>query len=226
VCGAEALVRWEHPVHGMLSTLEFIQLAEQAGLITPLTNWMLDAAFRQSHAWRQEGLERSLSVNLSAHDLHGPALVDRLRGLFSTWGIAPELIQFELTESALMTDPASALETLTRLKRLGVELYIDDFGTGYSSLSYLQRLPIDWIKIDQSFVMPMMHSNDSAVIVRSTIEMGHNLDLRIVAEGVESQAVWDSLARLGCDVAQGYLISMPLPARQLHNWEGRWAGRA
>jgi EAL domain-containing protein (putative c-di-GMP-specific phosphodiesterase class I) len=225
VCGAEALVRWRHPVHGMLPTMEFIKLAEQAGLITPLTHWMLDAAFRQSYAWHQDGLDRALSVNLSAHDLHDPGLIDRLRGLFSTWGIAPELMQFELTESALMLDPASALETLTRLKQLGVELYIDDFGTGYSSLSYLQKLPVDGIKIDQGFVMPMMTSSDSAVIVRSTIELGHNLDLKIVAEGVESQAVWDSLAALGCDVAQGYLISTPMPAGHIRNWETNWTQR-
>lgn len=226
VCGAEALVRWRHPVHGMLPTLEFIKLAEHAGLITPLTHWMLDAAFSQSYAWHAEGLQRGLSVNLSAHDLHDPGLVDRLRGLFSTWGIAPELIQFELTESALMIDPAGALETLTQLKKLGVELYIDDFGTGYSSLSYLQKLPVDWIKIDQSFVTPMMASSDSAMIVRSTIELGHNLDLGIVAEGVEDQAVWDILAGLGCDVGQGYLISMPMPALHFRNWETGWSQRA
>jgi len=145
--------------------------------------------------------------------------------LFSTWGVAPELIQFELTESALMVDPASALETLTRLKQLGVELYIDDFGTGYSSLSYLQQLPVDGIKIDQGFVMPMIASSDSALIVRSTIELGHNLDLKIVAEGVESQAVWDSLVALECDVAQGYLISTPMPAGHIRNWEMKWTQR-
>lgn len=222
VCGAEALVRWQHPVHGMLSTMEFIRLAEQSGLITPLTHWMLDATFRQSHAWRQEGLDLALSVNLSAHDLHDPGLIDRLKGLFSTWGIAPDLIQFELTESALMKDPGTALETLVGLKQLGVQLYIDDYGTGYSSLSYLQKLPMDWIKIDQAFVMPMAASRSSAAIVHSTIELGHELNLKIVAEGVESRAVWDSLARLGCDVAQGYLISTPMLATQFRNWEKAW----
>ncbi|RJG04268.1 GGDEF domain-containing protein [Noviherbaspirillum sedimenti] len=223
VCGAEALVRWEHPVHGMISTSEFIPLAEQAGLITPLTNWVLESAFSQSYAWHEAGLDWPLAVNLSAHDLRDPDLVERIRGLFATWGIRPELMQFELTESALMEDPASALETLTDLKQLGTRLYIDDFGTGYSSLGYLQKLPVDYIKIDQSFVMPMTVSNDSAVIVRTTIELGHNLDMKIVAEGVESQAHWDSLAALGCDVAQGYHISKPMPAEQFRNWETNWA---
>ncbi len=222
VCGAEALVRWQHPVLGMLATMDFIKLAEHAGLITPLTHWMLGAAFSQSYIWHEAGLERPLSVNLSAHDLYHPQLIDRIKGLFSTWGIRPELIQFELTESALMKDPAGALETLTKLKKFGIRLFIDDFGTGYSSLSYLQKLPVDSIKIDQSFVMPMVTNNDSAVIVRSTIELGHNLNLEVVAEGVDNQAVWDLLATLKCDVAQGYLVSMPMPAEQFSQWENQW----
>jgi diguanylate cyclase len=223
VCGAEALVRWQHPLLGMIPTTEFIQLAEQAGTITPLTNWMLEAAFSQSYKWHEARLDCALAINLSAHDLYDSGLIDRIRGLFSTWGITPELIQFELTESALMADPADALETLTRLKKLGVKLFIDDFGTGYSGLSYLQKLPVDAVKIDQSFVMPMVASADSAVIVSSTIELGHNLGLEVVAEGVESQAIWTRLAELGCDVAQGYLISMPMPAGQFKEWETGWS---
>jgi diguanylate cyclase (GGDEF)-like protein len=222
VCSAEALVRWHHPVHGIVSTAEFIQLAEHAGTITPLTNWMLEAAFGQCHAWQQAGLDQALAINLSAHDLYDPGLIDRIYELFSTWGIAPERIQFELTESSLMADPAAALETLTRLKLLGVQLFVDDYGTGYSSLSYLQKLPVDAIKIDQSFVTPMVAKSDSAVIVSSTIELGHKLGLQVVAEGVESQAVWDQLAELGCDVAQGYLISRPMPATQFQEWARSW----
>ena len=223
VCGAEALVRWQHPVYGMMSTIEFIRLAEQAGTITPLTNWVLEAAFRQSHAWQEAGLARALAINLSAHDLYDPGLIDRIRGLFSTWAIAPDLIQFELTESALMADPAAALETLMHLKRLNVKLFIDDFGTGYSSLSYLQRLPVDAIKIDQSFVSAMAASRDSAVIVSSTIELGHELGMEVVAEGVETPEAWGRLATLGCDVAQGYLISVPMPTQQLQQWERAWS---
>lgn len=222
VCGAEALVRWQHPVHGLLSAMEFIKLAENAGLITPLTHWILDAVFRQSSAWRKEGIERTLAVNLSAHDLYDPLLIDRIEGLLSTWNVSPDLIQFELTENALMEEPSIALETLIKLKKLGIQLFIDDFGTGYSGLSYLQKLPVDSVKIDQSFVMPMMDNIDSAVIVRSTIELGHNLGLEVVAEGVDSQAVWDFLATMGCDVAQGYFVSMPIPAEQLRNWENEW----
>lgn len=223
VCGAEALVRWQHPLKGMISPTEFIPLAEQAGMITPLTNWMLVAAFRQAHAWCEAGLVRPIAVNLSALDLYDPELIGRIGGLFSTWGIAPELIQFELTESALMVDPTDALDTLARLKRMGVQLFIDDFGTGHSSLSYLQMLPVDGVKIDQSFVMPMVANGDSEVIVRSTIELGHNLGLKVVAEGVENELIWNRLAELGCDVAQGYLISMPMPAAEFEEWDAHWS---
>jgi diguanylate cyclase (GGDEF)-like protein len=222
VCGAEALMRWQHPVHGMMRTSEFIALAEHAGMITPLTNWMLDAAFRQNYAWQRAGLSQAMAINLSAHDLYDPELIERVEGLFATWRIAPELIQFELTESALMADPGAALETLTRLKRMNVKLFVDDYGTGYSSLSYLQKLPVDAIKIDQSFVAPMISSGNSAVIVSSTIELGHRLGKEVVAEGVETQMVWDRLRALGCDSAQGYLISRPMPAEQMPQWQREW----
>jgi diguanylate cyclase (GGDEF)-like protein len=224
VCGAEALVRWPHPEIGMVATSEFVPLAEQAGLIGSLTHWVLEAAFAQAYAWHEAGVREPLAVNLSAHDLRDPSLLERVKGLFATWGAQPDWIQFELTESALMVDPAGALETLGRLKQLGVELYIDDFGTGYSSLSYLQKLPVDAIKIDQSFVGSMIDSEDSSIIVRSTIELGHNLDLRVVAEGVENERIWDGLARLGCDTAQGYFVSRPMPAERFREWESasRW----
>jgi len=222
ICGAEALVRWNHPSHGMLLTGEFIQFAEHAGLITPLTNWVLDAAFSQAYAWQEEGIKCPLSVNLSAHDLGDPELINRIRGLFSTWGVSPRQIQFELTESALMDDPENALQTLQRLNELNVELYIDDYGTGYSSLSYLQRLPVDWIKIDQSFVIAMKDSADSDAIVRSTIDLGHNLGMKVVAEGVSDSATWNRLADLGCDVAQGQFLSMPIPVEQFKEWRATW----
>jgi diguanylate cyclase (GGDEF)-like protein len=219
ICGVEALVRWKHPEWGCIGPTEFVPMAEQAGTITPVTNWIMNAAFHQGYAWHQAGLARPIAVNLSAHDLYNPNLVDRVHGLFSTWGLPPELIQFELTESALMAEPASALQTLGRLKDTGVQLFIDDFGTGYSGLSYLQRLPVDAIKIDQSFVMPMVHNADSAVIVSSTIELGHNLGMKVVAEGVENAEILGRLAALGCDVAQGYLIGKPMPSRELQGWE-------
>ena len=221
VCGAEALVRWQHPQHGLLNPAAFIKLAENTGQITPLTYWILDAALGQSYAWREAGLAQPLAVNLSAHDLRDPRLLDRIGSSFATWGAQPDWIQFELTESTLMEDPVGALVTLARLKDLGVKLFIDDFGTGYSSLAYLQKLPVDSIKIDQSFVGKMTAKEDSAVIVRSTIELAHNLGLEVVAEGVENEETWTRLATLGCDVAQGYCISMPIPAEDFKDWEDR-----
>ena len=219
VCGAEALVRWQHPRLGMINPGEFIKLAESTGLITPLTYWVLDAALRQSYEWHEQGLQQPLSVNLSVHDLRDPKLLDRISGSLATWGAQAGWIEFELTESALMADPVGALDTLTRLKRLDVELTIDDYGTGYSSLSYLQRLPVDAIKIDQSFVRDMTTNKDSATIVRSTIELAHNLDLAVTAEGVEDQGTFERLVALGCDMAQGYCISRPIPADQFRAWE-------
>jgi diguanylate cyclase (GGDEF)-like protein len=226
LCGVEALVRWEHPEHGMIPPTEFIPVAEQAGMITPVTQWIMDAAFHQSYLWHQAGIELPIAINLSAHDLYSPHVLDRVDGLFSTWGLAPELIQFELTESALMAEPAAALGTLRHLKDTGVQLYVDDFGTGYSGLSYLQRLPVDGIKIDQSFVMPMVSNSDSAVIVSSTIDLGHNLGLNVIAEGVENQAILARLAALGCDIAQGYLIGKPMPAAKVQEWETIYRAQA
>jgi diguanylate cyclase (GGDEF)-like protein len=221
VCGAEALVRWPHQRLGLINPDDFIKLAESSGLITPLTYWVLDAALRQSYAWREQGLQQPLSVNLSARDLRDPRLLDRIGGALATWGASPGWIEFELTESALMEDPAGALDTLTRLKKLDVSLTIDDYGTGYSSLSYLRRLPVDSIKIDRSFVTDMVTNKDSATIVRSTIELAHNLDLSVIAEGVEDQRTFDELATLGCDMAQGYCISRPIPVDEFRAWEAR-----
>ncbi|WP_157267066.1 bifunctional diguanylate cyclase/phosphodiesterase [Azohydromonas aeria] len=218
VCGAEALVRWQHPRLGQVHPGDFIKLAEQTGLITPLTYWMLNTSLRYSHAWREQGQECPLSVNLSARDLQDPKLLDRIEGALMTWGAEPDWIEFELTESALMLDPNAALETLGRLKRLELRLAIDDYGTGYSSLSYLQRLPVDAIKIDQSFVSRMRRESGSAAIVRSTIELAHDLRLLVIGEGVEDKETLDDLAALQCDQAQGYCISRPMPAEQFHSW--------
>jgi diguanylate cyclase (GGDEF)-like protein len=218
VCGAEALVRWHHPTLGLLNPGEFIAMAESSGLITPLTHWVIDAALRQGYEWREQGIAHPLAINLSARDLRDPRLLDRIGDELATWGARPGSIEFELTESALMEDPAAALETLKRLKRLDVSLVIDDYGTGYSSLSYLRRLPVDAIKIDQSFVTGMSANRDAATIVRSTIELAHNLDLKVIAEGVEDQQTFDALADWGCDMAQGYAISRPMPAGDFGAW--------
>jgi diguanylate cyclase (GGDEF)-like protein len=221
VCGAEALLRWQHPRLGMVNPGAFIKLAESTGLITPLTYWVLDAALQQSYAWHEQGLAQPLSINLSARDLREPKLLDHISGSLATWGAQAGWIEFELTESALMEDPVGALDTLTRLKRLDVQLTIDDYGTGYSSLSYLQKLPVDAIKIDQSFVFDMATNKDSATIVSSTIELAHNLDLTVIAEGVEDQGTFERLAALGCDMAQGYCISRPITADQFRVWEAQ-----
>jgi EAL domain-containing protein (putative c-di-GMP-specific phosphodiesterase class I) len=180
---------------------------------------VLDTALRQCYAWREQGLHQPLSVNLSVRDLRDPRLLDRIGGALATWGAQPGWIDFELTESALMEDPAGALETLNRLKRLNVSLTIDDYGTGYSSLSYLRQLPVDSIKIDRSFVTDMTRNEDAATIVRSTIDLAHNLDLSVIAEGVEDQPTFDRLAALGCDMAQGYCISRPIPVEEFRHWQ-------
>ena len=218
LCGVEALVRWEHPQRGTLWPNEFIGLAEHSGLISPLTDWVMQAAFRQSYVWRQDGLSVPVAVNLSARDLRDPKLIERVRNHFATWGADAGDIQFELTESALMQDPQGSLECLHRLKDLGSALFIDDFGTGYSSLAYLQKLPVDAIKIDKSFVQDMLSNNDSDVIVRSTIDLAHDLDLEVVAEGVEDRAGWEHLSAQGCDVAQGYVISEPIRVEAFAAW--------
>jgi len=219
LCGAEALVRWNHPRHGMIALDELMPIAEQTGLIRPLTYNMLGAALRQAHAWNEIGIRLPLAVNVTMRNLRDPEFIDRLQGLLVTWGTPVGALAIEITESGLMEDPTGTLDVLARLKRMDVELYVDDFGTGYSSLSYLQRLPIDAIKIDQSFVRNMQVSDESAKIVHSTIDLAHNLDLSVVAEGVETEPVLERLAALGCDVAQGYLISKPLPAGSFAAWQ-------
>jgi diguanylate cyclase (GGDEF)-like protein len=226
--GAEALVRWRHPLLGEVSPNEFVKLAEQAGLMTQLTRWVINAAFRQRHAWHQSGIDQPLSVNLSALDLRDPTLLYRLAGLYATWGARPEWIAFELTESALMEHPRSAIETLARLKALGAKLFVDDYGIGYSSLSYLQKLPVDAIKIDQSFVMAMTESKESAAIVRSAVDLGHDLGLQVVAEGVESALACERVKALACDVAQGYYIAKPMPSAEFGTWmaSSQWVGAA
>ena len=213
--GMEALVRWVHPARGMIPPDEFISLAEQTGLINPLTEWVIRAALKQSATWRKVGLSVPIAVNLSARSLRDLELPEKIRGILSEFGAAPEWLQIEITEGGVMEDTERALEILWQLSAMGIKLFIDDFGTGYSSLGYLKKLPVDAVKIDKSFVIDMLTDADSAKIVRSTIGLAHDLDLAVVAEGVENQAVWDQLASLGCDVAQGYHISKPLPAEQV-----------
>jgi len=218
VTGAEALVRWQHPQRGLVPPDQFIALAEQTGLIQPLSRWVLEAAVRQWAAWTKEGIHLPLAINLSMHDLYDPELPEIVEPMLRAAGMAPHLLTVEVTESSVMADPARALATLGSLRSLGCRIAIDDFGTGYASLAHLKRLPADAIKIDQSFVDHMATDAKDRTIVRSIIRMAYHLGLRTVAEGVEDQATWDLLASQGCDEAQGYVLSRPLPAEELTAW--------
>lgn len=225
VFGVEALVRWQHPKRGMIPPDQFISLAEQTGLIHPLTRWVLETAMRQCVKWQQAGLDLTMSVNLSARNLVDQKLPKTVAALLRASGVAPHRIRVEITESAIMTDPAGAEEVLAKLDGVGLRLSIDDFGTGYSSLSHLRKMPVDEIKVDRSFVSGMTRSEDDAAIVRSTIDLAHHLDLRVVAEGVETEAELRRLIEMGCDAAQGYHFSRPLPPDTLDEWlrHSSWA---
>ena len=218
VCGIEALVRWKHPTRGMIFPDDFIELAEHTGLIKPLTDWVIGEALRQSALWRQQNITLPIAVNLSPRNLRDSELMDKIARLLAVHGTQAGQFEIEITEGAVMEDPASALAMLTRLSDMGIALFIDDFGTGYSSLSYLKKLPVDAVKIDKSFVMDMLTNNDSAAIVHSTIDLAHDLGLKVVAEGVENDAILRRLAARGCDVAQGYFFSKPVPADQFKTW--------
>jgi diguanylate cyclase (GGDEF)-like protein/PAS domain S-box-containing protein len=222
VCGAEALVRWQHATRGLIPPSEFIELAEHTGLIRPLAEWMIANVLRLNRQWDDAGRALPIAVNLSARNLRDEDLVDKIRQMLAHWGTASGLLEIEITESAVMEDADFALRVLHGLRAEGIRLYIDDFGTGYSSLSYLQKLPVGCIKIDQSFVRAMAVSSDSAAIVRSTIDLVHDLGRKVVAEGVETQQHWDALCALGCDVAQGYLIARPMPAEDFPAWLDRY----
>jgi diguanylate cyclase len=218
VTGAEALVRWQHPEYGLLGPGEFVPLAETTGLIRPLTSHVLEAALRQCRAWLDAGHELSVAVNLSTRCLLDLALPEQVTGLLEDAEVAPGRLLLEITESSIMTDPARALEILNRLHALGVQLAIDDFGTGYSSMAYLKSLPVQELKVDRSFVQHLRDSQSDAVIVRTTVDLGHNLGLRVVAEGVEDEATLRELAKVGCDSAQGYHLAKPMPAAELDAW--------
>ncbi|MBV8503797.1 MAG: EAL domain-containing protein [Paucibacter sp.] len=218
LCGAEALVRWQHAERGLLHPGVFISLAEQIGLIKPLTEWMLQSALQQNKAWLEQGCALPIAVNLSARNLRDEDLLRQIRQLHDSTGVPRGLLELEITESAVMEDAVFALRVLNQLKDEGIPLHIDDFGTGYSSLSYLQKLPVDCVKIDQSFVRQMVHDRDSAVIVKSTIDLIHDLGRKLIAEGVETAECWSQLQAFGCNVAQGYLIAKPMPPTEFQQW--------
>jgi diguanylate cyclase (GGDEF)-like protein/PAS domain S-box-containing protein len=218
VVRVEALVRWAHPSYGLMPPDEFIELAELSGFIQPLTRWVLAQGIRTMASWHRGGHDIGLAVNLSVRNLYDPSLPGHLEELLTKHGIRAADLTLEVTESELMDDPSLALQVLTQLDGLGIATSVDDFGTGYSSLTYLKDLPIKEIKIDRSFVSGMRSRGDDLTIVRSTIDLGHNLGLEVVAEGVEDPAIMARLVELGCDLAQGYLLSRPLSAEDLRHW--------
>ena len=218
---AEALVRWQHPQRGLVPPMQFIPFAEQTGFVRHLTLWMFEEVARLLADPRTQGLPLRVSVNLSTRDLLDPELSHRLADILVRHGVAASAFCLEITESAIMDDPQRAEAMLNRLSEQGFKLSIDDFGTGYSSLAYLKRLPVDELKIDKSFVMGMETGEDDAMIVRSTIDLAHNLGLTVVAEGVETAAIQDRLRALHCDEAQGYHIARPLPVDDFLAWQAR-----
>ncbi len=222
VIGVEALIRWIHPDKGMIYPDSFIPFAEKTGFIRKLTYWMLEHTAALCAECEANGVHLKFSVNLSTRDLLDQELPGRFLDILARHKVAPSSFCLEITESAIMDDPVRAQQTLERLHATQVDMSIDDFGTGYSSLAYLKRLPVSELKIDKSFVMSMEHDADDTKIVLSTIDLGHNMGLRVVAEGIESEAVWRQLVKLGCDQGQGYFISKPMPADQLRNWVEKW----
>jgi EAL domain-containing protein (putative c-di-GMP-specific phosphodiesterase class I)/GGDEF domain-containing protein len=215
ITGVESLTRWRHPVYGLVMPDEFIPLAERTGLIVPLTLWVLEEAIHQCRRWQSEGIGGHIAVNLSMWNLDGRELPGQIAQLLKTAGVSPAQLELEITETAIMDDPQNAMKTLREIRELGVRLAIDDFGTGYSSLAHLIKMPVTSVKVDKSFTMSMETDRDSAVIVRAIVELGHNLGLKVVAEGVETLAVKRMLTAFGCDEAQGYYFSRPVTAADI-----------
>jgi EAL domain-containing protein (putative c-di-GMP-specific phosphodiesterase class I) len=225
VVAAEALLRWNHPRRGLVDPEELIRVAEHSPVMRLLTRRVLQLVVEQLAAWGPAADGLRVSVNVSVRDLHSEELADWIAELLITHGIAPHRLQLEITEGALMADPRRVLATLSRLRRLGVAVALDDFGTGYSSLTHLRRLPLSEVKIDRSFVLGMAGDGEDAAIVRSTVELGTALGLRVVAEGVEDERTWRMLAAAGCEVAQGWFCARAMPGAELRGWLARHAAR-
>ena len=215
VVGVEALVRWQHPTRGLLLPGAFIPIAERSGLINRLTSWIMDAAMRQHRQWAEAGMELAIAINLSARTLQDLKFPQQVAESMARLGMGSPYLELEITESAIMADPIRALKILTQLNEMGVRLSIDDFGTGYSSLTYLQKLPVHAVKIDKSFVIDMSSNQNNLAIIRSTLDLGHNLGLEVIAEGVENHEACMTLKSLGCDMAQGNYFGQPVPAEQI-----------
>jgi EAL domain-containing protein (putative c-di-GMP-specific phosphodiesterase class I) len=211
----EALVRWKHPRHGLVLPMEFIPLAEETGLIIPMGRWILEEACRQARRWREQSLPHTVCVNLSARQFQHPKLVEEVGEVLRDVGLDPRNLMLEITESTLVEDIQSATATLQQLRDLGVKLAVDDFGTGYSSLSYLKRFPVDFLKIDLSFVENLETDPADRVIVSAVINLAHALGMKVTAEGVETAGQLAQLTSMGCDMAQGFYFSKPLPSEAI-----------
>jgi diguanylate cyclase (GGDEF)-like protein len=223
--GMEALARWRHPERGWIPPAEFIPVAERMGLIKPLTLYLVELAGRDAIAIGKTGVDLPVAVNVSMRNLLDPHFPEMMEEVIARTGQPSELLKLEITESAVMAEPGRVLESMKRLRGGGIRFSIDDFGTGYSSLAYLQRLPVEEIKIDRSFVGQMNNEAGSAAIVRATIELGGSLGLEVVAEGVEDERTWQALKRMGCSAAQGYYIGRPMPVGELEGWMRSWSDR-
>jgi len=211
-------MRWNHSELGFIGPDEFIVLAEQTGSIHKLTQWILVAVLSQIKIWSDQGVRIQVAMNISALDLDNERFPDQVAMALQAQEISPQWLSFEVTESALMNNPERSLRTLERLRELGISLAVDDYGTGYSSLAMLKSLPVQDLKIDKSFVLNLAEGSDDAVIVKSTIELAHNMGLKVIAEGVENAVSLEWLRALGCDTAQGYFISRPIAALDLETW--------
>ena len=218
ICGVEALVRWQHPKEGLVFPDDFIPFSERNGLIKPLTRIVLKMALRQSMIWQQQGLVLPIAINISAINLQDPSFPDQVVEIMRDYTVSPALLEMEVTETALMQDPLHAIETVKRLCDIGIVISIDDFGTGYSSMAYLKKLVVAKIKVDKSFVIDMIKNENDNIIVRSTIDLAHNLGLTVVAEGVETAEALERLRSLGCDTAQGFHMGRPVSIDKLNEW--------
>jgi diguanylate cyclase len=222
VAGAEVLLRWQHPTRGLLCPADFIPFAEQTGFIRRLTRWTLDHAIAQGAVWQRLGKPLGLAVNISVEDIGDARLDSRIATMLTRHQLPPALLTLELTESGFIEDPTRALRMLDAIAALGVNLSIDDFGTGYSSISHLARMPVHEVKIDRSFVQSLEADPEFAPVVRSAIDMGHGLGLKVVAEGIETEEAAVRFRDFGCDIAQGYLYAKPMPLAALDAWlEGK-----
>jgi EAL domain-containing protein (putative c-di-GMP-specific phosphodiesterase class I) len=225
VHGAEALVRWQHPELGLLQPAAFLEIVEQTGLIGAMTTCVLQKAIAECAAWHAAGRDLTMSVNLSVRNLHDPMLSSQVAQMLERHGLPPASLKLEITESMILSDPQRALATVQSLSEIGVRFAVDDFGTGHSSLANLRRLPVHELKIDRSFVTPMLNEESDGVIVRSTIDLGHALGLKVVAEGVEDEVTLARLEEIGCDRAQGHFFSKPIPPVEFMRWLSRYESR-